>query len=85
MRVSEVHRAGSKRRVEKPRREEGGARSRTADSPAADDDAFAAQSRALRNSLISLAVFFAIVAGLLLAVPGLHAASERISHANVPG
>ncbi len=44
----------------------------------------AAQSRRLRNSIISLAVFFAIVAGLLLAVPGLRAAGERITDANVP-
>ena len=41
----------------------------------------AAQSRRLRNSIISLAVFFAIVAGLLLAVPGLRAAGEKITDA----
>jgi uncharacterized membrane protein YbhN (UPF0104 family) len=41
----------------------------------------AAQSRRLRNSIISLAVFFAIVAGLLLGVPGLRAAGERITDA----
>ena len=39
----------------------------------------AAQSRTLRNSLISLAIFFALVAALLLGVPGLHAAAERIA------
>ena len=44
--------------------------------------ALAAQSRTLRNSLISLAVFFALVIALLLAVPGLHAAGDRISDAN---
>jgi uncharacterized membrane protein YbhN (UPF0104 family) len=44
----------------------------------------AAQSRTLRNSIISLAVFFAIVVGLLLGVPGLQDAGERISDANVP-
>jgi uncharacterized membrane protein YbhN (UPF0104 family) len=44
--------------------------------------ALAAQSRRLRDSLVSLAVFFAIVAGLLLAVPGLRAAGERITDAN---
>ena len=43
----------------------------------------AAQSRTLRNSLISLAVFFAIVIGLLLGVPGLQEAGERISDANL--
>jgi uncharacterized membrane protein YbhN (UPF0104 family) len=42
----------------------------------------AAQSRTLRNSLISLAVFFALVVALLLGVPGLRAAGERISDAN---
>jgi uncharacterized membrane protein YbhN (UPF0104 family) len=36
----------------------------------------------LRNSVISLAVFFGLVVGLLLAVPGLHSVAERISHAN---
>jgi uncharacterized membrane protein YbhN (UPF0104 family) len=43
----------------------------------------AAQSRTLRNSIVSLAVFFAIVVALLLGVPGLRAAAERISDANV--
>jgi uncharacterized membrane protein YbhN (UPF0104 family) len=42
----------------------------------------AVQSRRLRNSIISLAVFFAIVAGLLLGVPGLRAAGERITDAD---
>jgi uncharacterized protein (TIRG00374 family) len=45
-------------------------------------DELAAQSRRLRNSLISLAVFFALVVLLLLAVPGLRTAAERISDAN---
>jgi uncharacterized membrane protein YbhN (UPF0104 family) len=42
----------------------------------------AAQSRTLRNSIISLAVFFALVAALLLGVPSLRAAGERITDAN---
>jgi uncharacterized membrane protein YbhN (UPF0104 family) len=41
----------------------------------------AAQSRTLRNSIVSLAIFFAIVAGLLLAVPGLRSAGRQIIHA----
>jgi uncharacterized protein (TIRG00374 family) len=41
----------------------------------------AASSRTLRNSVISLAVFFALVAGLLLAVPGLRSAADHISDA----
>ena len=45
--------------------------------------AMAQQSRTLRNSIIGLAIFFALVAGLLLAVPGLRAAGERISDAHV--
>ena len=43
-----------------------------------------AQSRTLRNSIVSLAIFFALVAALLLSVPGLRAAAERISDAT-PG
>jgi uncharacterized membrane protein YbhN (UPF0104 family) len=43
----------------------------------------AAQSRTLRNSIISLAVFFAIVSGLLLGVPGLRSAGDRISDAKL--
>jgi uncharacterized membrane protein YbhN (UPF0104 family) len=41
------------------------------------------QSRRLRNGLISLAVFFILVAALLLAVPGLRSAGERITDANL--
>jgi putative heme transporter len=41
------------------------------------------QSRTLRNSIIVLAIFFALVAALLLSVPGLRAAGERISDAHV--
>ncbi len=54
------------------------------DLPGRDEETargLAAQSRRLRNSIISLAVFFAIVAGLLLAVPGLKAAGEKITDA----
>ena len=45
-------------------------------------DELAAHSRTLRNSVISLAVFFGIVVALLLAVPGLHEIEQRISHAD---
>ena len=41
----------------------------------------ASSSRTLRNSIVSLAVFFAIVVGLLLGVPGLKNAGERITDA----
>ena len=40
------------------------------------------QSRRLRNGLISLAVFFALVVALLLAVPGLRSAGERMTDAS---
>jgi len=50
----------------------------------ADPDEMAAHSRKLRNSLISLLVFFALLVGLLLGVPGLQAAAERITDAK-PG
>jgi uncharacterized protein (TIRG00374 family) len=59
---------------------------RISEEPAADgtvdDGGLAVQSRRLRNSVISLAVFFVIVAGLLFGVPGLRAAGERITDAN---
>jgi uncharacterized membrane protein YbhN (UPF0104 family) len=42
----------------------------------------AAQSRTLRNSIISLAVFFVLVAGLLVGVPGLRSAGELITDAD---
>ncbi|HVR05575.1 MAG TPA: hypothetical protein VMS02_05995, partial [Solirubrobacteraceae bacterium] len=41
------------------------------------------QSRRLRNSIISLAVFFGIVVALLFGVPGLRAAGERITDADI--
>jgi uncharacterized membrane protein YbhN (UPF0104 family) len=43
----------------------------------------AAHSRTLRNSIISLAIFFALVAALLLGVPGLRSAADHISDANL--
>jgi uncharacterized membrane protein YbhN (UPF0104 family) len=46
-------------------------------------DAMAAQSRTLRNSVISLAIFFAIVAALFLSVPGLRSAGELITDAGL--
>lgn len=44
----------------------------------------ATHSRSLRNSIISLAIFFVLLIGLLLAVPGLRSAAEAITDAN-PG
>ncbi len=40
------------------------------------------QSRTLRNSLISLAVFFVLIVGLLFAVPSLHSVLARIEDAS---
>jgi uncharacterized membrane protein YbhN (UPF0104 family) len=44
--------------------------------------AIAVHSRTLRNSIISLVVFFALLVALLLGVPGLRAAADHISDAN---
>jgi uncharacterized membrane protein YbhN (UPF0104 family) len=51
---------------------------------AGEDDTVAAiesQSRRLRNSIVSLAVFFVLLVGLLTGVPGLRSAAERITDA----
>jgi uncharacterized membrane protein YbhN (UPF0104 family) len=45
--------------------------------------AMAAHTRTLRNSIISLAVFFGMVVALLLGVPGLRSAADHISDANM--
>lgn len=56
-------------------------------SPNGDGAATSAQwkadSRRLRNSLISLAVFCGLIVALLFAVPGLRSAGRRIAHANL--
>lgn len=49
----------------------------------ADSAGLAAQSRKLRNSLISLAVFCGLVIALLFAVPSLRTVLEKISDASV--
>jgi uncharacterized protein (TIRG00374 family) len=46
------------------------------------DEAIQAQSRTLRNSVISLLVFFALDAALLLAVPDLRSALDHVAHAD---
>jgi len=51
-------------------------------APHDETDVLAAQSRRLRNSIISLAIFFALVIALLFGIPGLHAAGELITDAN---
>jgi uncharacterized membrane protein YbhN (UPF0104 family) len=53
-------------------------------TPSEGASALDAQSRTLRNSIISLAVFFGLIVGLLLGVPGLRAAAEKITDAK-PG
>lgn len=50
--------------------------------PGSAADAMAAQSRTLRNSIVSLTVFFVLLVGLLLGVPGLRSAAERITDAS---
>jgi uncharacterized membrane protein YbhN (UPF0104 family) len=54
------------------------------DADTGPDGGMSAQSRRLRNGLIGLAIFFALVAALLLAVPGLRSAGEKIADADVP-
>jgi uncharacterized membrane protein YbhN (UPF0104 family) len=49
-----------------------------------DNGDISSQSRRLRNGLISLAIFFALVAALLFAVPGLRSAGELITDADIP-
>jgi uncharacterized membrane protein YbhN (UPF0104 family) len=56
----------------------------SAQPPDSGDNGMSAQSRRLRNGLISLAVFFALIAALLLAVPGLRSAGQRIADADPP-
>jgi uncharacterized membrane protein YbhN (UPF0104 family) len=46
------------------------------------EDVIKAQSRTLRTSIASLAIFFGIEAALLLAVPDLRSALEKLSHAD---
>ena len=49
-------------------------------SPAAGDDGEGDPGRSLWHGLISLAILVALVAGLLLAVPGLHGVAHEVSH-----
>jgi uncharacterized membrane protein YbhN (UPF0104 family) len=65
--------------VDRDRNEEDVSADGAADSAAV----LAAQSRKLRDSLIGLAIFFALVAALLLSVPGLRTAAERIGDARL--
>ncbi len=46
------------------------------------DQHLAASSRSLWHGLISLVILVAIVAGLLLAIPGLHGVAERVGNMN---
>jgi uncharacterized membrane protein YbhN (UPF0104 family) len=54
------------------------------ESDVSEERGMSSQSRTLRNSIVSLAVFFAIVVALLLAVPGLHSVLAHLEDAN-PG
>jgi uncharacterized membrane protein YbhN (UPF0104 family) len=60
-----------------------GERAHSVEDPASIASSLASTFRTLRNSLIGLVVFFALVTGLLLAVPSLRTAAERIEHANL--
>jgi uncharacterized protein (TIRG00374 family) len=52
------------------------------DQPAAGPPPTKATGRGLRNGIISLVVFSGLAIGLLFAVPGLHAAEDRITDAD---
>lgn len=67
---------------EQAARDEGSAEHRA--EPDDSSGVMAAQSRTLRNSIISLAIFFALIAALLFGVPGLDEAGDRIAKANIP-
>jgi uncharacterized membrane protein YbhN (UPF0104 family) len=54
------------------------------ESDVSEERGMSSQSRTLRNSIVSLALFFAIVVALLLAVPGLHSVLAHLEDAN-PG
>jgi uncharacterized membrane protein YbhN (UPF0104 family) len=54
----------------------------TEEFDASADDVMKVQSRTLRTSIISLAIFFGIEAALLLAVPDLRSALEKLGHAD---
>ncbi len=69
--------AGSHPEKEPPDAETAGA----PPEPDTGHDVIARNSRSLRNGLISLTVFFALIVALLLAVPSLRAAIDRISDA----
>jgi len=62
---------------------EGGEESVSGEDSASIASTLASTFRTLRNSLIGLVVFFGLVTGLLLAVPSLRTAAERIEHANL--
>jgi uncharacterized membrane protein YbhN (UPF0104 family) len=51
------------------------------EQPGAREDTLATNSRRLRNGLISLTIFFALIVALLFAVPSLRAAVDSISDA----
>ena len=63
------------------------AEAESSSSSAGDRDALnatmASGLRKLRNSVVSLAVFFLLIVGLLLAVPGLRATGDQITDAQV--
>jgi uncharacterized membrane protein YbhN (UPF0104 family) len=60
----------------------GQAQERDAAAQASERVALEASSRTLRNSIISLTVFFALVVAMLMAVPGLESAGDTIVKAS---
>jgi len=68
-------------RIGRSRRQGGGQRVGQAERERRTD-LWRDDSRRLRNGLLSLAIFFGLIAALLTGVPGLKSAARRIEHAN---
>lgn len=74
---------GASRKQPPPAGPEGAGAAGSASAEPSTSALWKADSRRLRNSLISLLVFFALLAALLVGVPGLRSAGRRIAHASV--
>ncbi len=81
--MTEVLTRGLNDREENPKNRGGIAVPEHRSAPDDSSAMLAAQSRTLRNSIISLSVFFGLVVALLFGVPGLKSAGDHISDARL--
>ena len=81
--MTEVLTRGLNDREENPKNRGGIAVPEHRSAPDDSSAMLAAQSRTLRNSIISLSVFFGLVVALLFGVPGLRSAGDHISDARL--